>query len=71
MPSLWGDEIRMSQSDLDLAIMQAEAAILKMKLDNQRRLHQVETDTHNIAMLLVQVTELRAARAVMMVMQDD
>lgn len=71
MPSLRGDEIRMSQSDLDLAIMQAEAAILKMKLDNQRRLHQVEADTHNIAMLLVQVTELRAARALGVVMQDD
>lgn len=61
----------MSQSDIDLAIMQAEAAILKMKLDNQRRLHQIEADTHNIAMLLVQVTELRAAKALSTVMQDD
>lgn len=61
----------MGQADIHNAIMQAEAALLTMKLNRQRRLHQIEEDNHNIAMMLVRITELRAAEAQYLVDADD
>lgn len=60
----------MGNPDLEHAIMAAEATLLTMKLNRQRRLHQIEEDEHNIAMLLVTITELRAAHAMTLVELD-
>lgn len=60
----------MGKTEIENALTAAEAALLTTKLNRNRRLHQIEEDEHNIAMLLVTITELRAAHAVHMVELD-
>lgn len=60
----------MGKSDIEHALMAAEATLLTLKLNRQRRLHQIAEDEHNIAMLLVTITELKAAHAVHQVVMD-
>lgn len=56
----------MSKSDAQHALAQAEGTLMLMKVKRSHAAEQLEQTEHNIAMLLVTITELRAVIA----MQD-
>lgn len=69
-PQRHKEPIVMPLTAIEHALELAEATLMKTRCDRSRRLHQITEADHNIAMLLVQITELRAAKAAAIVELD-
>lgn len=53
----------MPMTAIDAALEEATGLLMKTKIDRARRAQQIEEADRNIAMLLVRITELMAAKA--------